>query len=190
MLSDFIGPPLPMIPPSYGRGGPAPYVVPPHAGADMRVGGGGGVGFNGYPAIEHGRGFVAGGFTDRNGGGGGRGFGDRRGSDGGRGGGFVGRGRGGSFSGGRGGGRGGYDGGRGGRNRGDDLDNISLPKQDFGGLVPFKKDFYVESLSVRAMSEQEVMMYRAKRDITIEGHDVPKPIRIFQEANFPGIASF
>ncbi|KAK4479365.1 hypothetical protein RD792_014877 [Penstemon davidsonii] len=188
-------------PPSYGRGGPAPYgglpVAPPYMAGGARVGEGG-VGF------EAGHG---GGFADRWEGGEGRGFsgrgfynggiedrrGDGRGREGWRGGGISERGfdRNGSsrsFGSTRGGGRGGFDGGpggRGGRPRGDDLDNIALPKQDFGGLVAFKKDFYVESPSVRAMTEQEVTMYRATREITIEGHDVPKPIRIFQEANFP-----
>lgn len=99
-----------------------------------------------------------------------------------------------SFSGGRGGGRsvfdGGRGGGRGGRHGGasrGDLDHIALPKQDFGSLVPFEKNFYVETPSVQAMSEQEAMLYRARREITVEGYDVPKPIRHFQEANFPGI---
>ncbi|KAH6815778.1 P-loop containing nucleoside triphosphate hydrolases superfamily protein [Perilla frutescens var. frutescens] len=188
---DLIGPPPMMIPPpmpsgappSYGRG--APQVAPPHMVGGAR---------NGYQ-IEHGvgRGFGAGrssGFSDRGGGGGqfgGRGnsysgVGDRRGDGIGH---FSGR----SFDhgrdGGRGAGFGGGRGGRGGRPRGDDLDNISLPKPDFSGLIPFKKDFYVESPSVRAMTEQEVIMYRARREITIEGHDVPKPIRMFQEAGFP-----
>ncbi|KAA8542255.1 hypothetical protein F0562_023609 [Nyssa sinensis] len=105
----------------------------------------------------------------------------------------AGRGGGRSFGGGRGGGRS-FDGGRGGGSgrggrhtagsRGD-LDNIVLPKQDFGNLVPFEKSFYIESPSVRAMTEQDVMLYRARREITVEGHDVPKPIRMFQEANFP-----
>ncbi|XP_042042765.1 DEAD-box ATP-dependent RNA helicase 20-like [Salvia splendens] len=196
---DLVGPPPMMIPPpmpggappSYGRGGP--HVAPPFTVGGAR---------SGYQ-IDHGagRGFGAGyggGFTDRGRGGGGGGFGgrghsyngvgDRSGHEGGRGGQFSGRsfdhGRGGGFGGGRGfsGGRG----GRGGRSRGDDLDNISLPKPDFSGLIPFKKDFYVESPSVRAMTEQEVMMYRARREITVEGHDVPKPIRMFEEASFPG----
>ncbi|KAG8378790.1 hypothetical protein BUALT_Bualt07G0021600 [Buddleja alternifolia] len=200
--------------PSYGRGGPAPYggptVAPPHIGGGARVGGGGGArvgggggGFNGYPGVEHGvgRGFQVGpggGFSDRGGGGGGRGFGGRGSSHGGfgdrRGDGRGGRdfdlGRGGGRSGfsGRGGGRGGFNGGRGGRGgkpRGDDLDAIALPRPDFRGLIAFKKDFYVESPSVRAMTEQEVMMYRARREITVEGQDVPKPIRMFHEANFP-----
>ncbi|KAG0452090.1 hypothetical protein HPP92_026140 [Vanilla planifolia] len=35
------------------------------------------------------------------------------------------------------------------------------------------------------MSEQEVMLYRNRRDITVEGRDVPKPVRFFREANFP-----
>ncbi|KAI0529446.1 hypothetical protein KFK09_001996 [Dendrobium nobile] len=67
----------------------------------------------------------------------------------------------------------------------DDLDNIVLPKQNFHGLIPFEKDFYVESPSVKAMSEQEATLYRRRRDITVEGYDIPKPIRFFQEANFP-----
>uniref|UniRef100_A0A2P2JKQ5 RNA helicase n=1 Tax=Rhizophora mucronata TaxID=61149 RepID=A0A2P2JKQ5_RHIMU len=35
------------------------------------------------------------------------------------------------------------------------------------------------------MSEHEAMMFRARKEITIEGRDVPKPIRMFQEANLP-----
>lgn len=177
----MIPPPMPGgAPPSYGRGGP--HVAPPHMVGGAR---------NGYH-FEHdvGRGFGAGrgsGFGERFGSRGynNSGFVDRRGDGGGREGA-----RGGHFSG-RGfdHGRGGFGGGRGGRGsrpRGDDLDNISLPKPDFSGLVPFKKDFYVESPSVRAMTEQEVMMYRARREITVEGHDVPKPIRLFEEASLPG----
>lgn len=181
----MIPPPMPGgAPPIYGRGGPAhvgPPMPPPHMAGGAR---------GGYRGIEHGvgRGFRAvrgGGFTDRGGGGRGGGFGGRGFSGGG-----IGGRRGGHVSGrgfDRGGGRGG---GRGGRTRGDDLDNISLPKPDFSGLIAFKKDFYVESPSVMAMSEQEVTMYRARREITIEGHDVPKPIRMFQEANFPGNSLF
>jgi ATP-dependent RNA helicase DDX5/DBP2 len=93
------------------------------------------------------------------------------------------------------GGRGGGSGGRGGRGSGagrggksrDDLDNIVLPRQDFKNLVPFEKNFYVEGPEVQAMSEQEVFTYRARREITVEGRDVPKPVRFFHEANFPGI---
>lgn len=103
----------------------------------------------------------------------------------------MGRGRGGG-----GGGRAGAHGFRGsarggGRHGGgssrDDLNNIALPKQDFKNLVPFEKNFYVECPAVRAMSEQEVLHYRASREITVQGNDVPKPVRMFHEANFPGI---
>lgn len=92
-----------------------------------------------------------------------------------------------------GGGRGrGFDGGRGWGGRGpgrsrDDLDNIVLAKQDFHNLTPFEKNFYVEHPALEAMSEQDVTLYRKGRDITVEGRDVPKPIRFFTEANFPGI---
>ncbi|XP_027917790.1 DEAD-box ATP-dependent RNA helicase 20-like isoform X2 [Vigna unguiculata] len=94
---------------------------------------------------------------------------------------------------GRGGGRGGVHSFRGSRRGGrhdggssrDDLNNITLPKQSFKNLVPFEKNFYVECPAVRAMSEQEIMHYRASREITVQGHDVPKPVRMFHEANFP-----
>ncbi|PPS10591.1 hypothetical protein GOBAR_AA10039 [Gossypium barbadense] len=43
---------------------------------------------------------------------------------------------------------------------------------------------------LREMTEQEVMFYRRTRDITVQGHDVPKPIRMFRDANFPGIYIF
>ncbi|XP_043707383.1 DEAD-box ATP-dependent RNA helicase 20-like isoform X2 [Telopea speciosissima] len=114
-----------------------------------------------------------------------------RGGSGIRGGWDRGRGRGGGrgFNAGRGGGRAssGRGGGRGrdGGNSKGDLNSIALPKQDFGGLVPFEKSFYVESPSVHAMTDQEVGLYRTRREITVEGYDVPKPIRLFQEANFP-----
>lgn len=163
-------------------------------GGDTSFGRGGGGGREGGPGGGGGgRGVYSSHGGGRAGGGGGRGFGGRsfdggraggRGSDAGRGSGGRGfGGRGGmGFDGGRGGGRGGRHGG----SRGD-LDNIALPKQDFGNIVPFEKNFYIETPSVRAMSEQDVMLYRARREITVEGHDVPRPIRRFEEGNFPGI---
>ncbi|KAJ4972754.1 hypothetical protein NE237_005928 [Protea cynaroides] len=77
-----------------------------------------------------------------------------------------------SFGSGRGGGRT----REGGNSRGE-LNGIALPKQDFGDFVPFEKSFYVESPSVRSMTEDEVALYRARREITVDGYDVPKPIR-------------
>ncbi|KAJ4712406.1 DEAD-box ATP-dependent RNA helicase [Melia azedarach] len=174
--SDLMGlPPQLGPPPLIGRGGPAPHGGPPPPASfpgrglgavpgpyppvgrfDVGRGGGGGRGFSG------GRGMPNGHSGDRRGGGG-------RGFDSGRG---------------RGGGRGGRHGSSSSGYR-DDLDKVSLPKQDFGNLVPFEKNFYVESPAIRSMTETEVRMYRARRDITVEGHDVPKPIRMFEEANFP-----
>ncbi|KAF3783218.1 DEAD-box ATP-dependent RNA helicase 30 [Nymphaea thermarum] len=86
------------------------------------------------------------------------------------------------------GGRGGGGGFRGGRDFGRpsaDLNSVSLPKEDFGNLKPFEKDFYVECPSVQAMTDQDVALYRKKRDITVEGHDIPKPVGQFHEASFP-----
>lgn len=172
-----------MRPPVASRVGPVPYGAPYAA----PVPSGFGPAAHGNPIPP----FVppSGGFSVGRGGGfGGRG-GDRKYDTGRYSGGGGGRGRGGgSF---RGGGRGGRGGGFGGRHGGgsskDDLNNISLPKQDFRNLVPFEKNFYIESPAVRAMSEQEVLQYRASRDITVQGQDVPRPIRSFHEANFPGI---
>ncbi|XP_047054891.1 DEAD-box ATP-dependent RNA helicase 30-like [Lolium rigidum] len=90
------------------------------------------------------------------------------------------------YGGGRGGGGGFHGGGgRGGGNGRDGLDSISLQKPDFRGLIPFEKSFYVECPEVQAMSETDVAQYRQLRDITVEGREVPKPIRFFHEANFP-----
>ncbi|GAV64600.1 DEAD domain-containing protein/Helicase_C domain-containing protein [Cephalotus follicularis] len=163
--SDLIGPPRSVALPlmggpasaSYGRGEPygGPRPTP--------------FGGSAYPSFQP----PVGRFDIGRGGGGG----DRRGGRGGTHGGMRG-GR--SFGAGRGG-----RGGGGGRGSRGDLDGIALPKQDFGNLVPFDKNFYIETPSVRAMTEQEAMVFRARREITVQGNDVPKPIRMFHEATFP-----
>ncbi|XP_071742437.1 DEAD-box ATP-dependent RNA helicase 20-like [Rutidosis leptorrhynchoides] len=58
-------------------------------------------------------------------------------------------------------------------------------KVDLDGLTPFEKNFYVESPNVAKMSESEVEEYRTKREITVEGRDVPKPVKTFEDARFP-----
>lgn len=40
-----------------------------------------------------------------------------------------------------------------------------------------------------AMTEEEVEAYRRKREITVEGRDVPKPVREFRDVGFPGSCS-
>jgi ATP-dependent RNA helicase DDX5/DBP2 len=57
---------------------------------------------------------------------------------------------------------------------------------DLDGLTPFEKNFYVESPSVAAMSDKEVEEYRLRREITVEGRDVPKPVKSFRDVGFPG----
>ena len=70
-----------------------------------------------------------------------------------------------------------------------DLDNIVLPKEEFEGLIPFEKNFYVEHPEVASLTEDEVAAYRKRRQITVEGRDIPKPVRTFDEASFPGTYS-
>nr|KAJ0208931.1 hypothetical protein LSAT_V11C400187790 [Lactuca sativa] len=215
-LPPTAGPPAVGAAPNYVRGGPAPFRGPPapppsFVGGGRAAGsgyppfepgvrggfnigaGGGGRGGRGFGSGRDGGGRMSNGGFDGGRDRGGRGFNSSRGGSrvgrgfdrgyqgGGREGGRGGRGGGRSFDGGRGGGRG----GRGSGSKGD-LDSIALPKQDFGNLVPFEKNFYIEFPSVRDMTDQEVAVYRGRREITVEGHDVPKPIRMFHEAGFPG----
>lgn len=142
---------------------PAPAPLP--FGVSPSMGQGRGGGFGG--GVRGGRGGFGGRGFDRGGGRGGRGGG--RGSDGGRFGSRVG------------------GGGRSGRG---ELKDMPLPLEGLKGLIPFEKNFYVESASVKAMSEQDVVLYRRSRDITVEGRDVPKPIRAFHDANFPSMLDY
>ncbi|BFG24291.1 hypothetical protein CerSpe_105650 [Prunus speciosa] len=67
-----------------------------------------------------------------------------------------------------------------------DYDGAESPRKfDLDGLTPFEKNFYVESPEVERMSEKEVEKYRQLREITIEGRDVPKPIKSFHDTGFP-----
>eukprot|EP00897_Mesotaenium_endlicherianum_P008198 jgi/Mesen1/7406/ME000388S06621 len=106
---------------------------------------------------------------------------------GGTGGGFGGGGFGGGGFGGGGFGGGGFGGGGGGGYGGNkrDLDNIVLPSENFDNLSTFEKNFYVEHPAVTACTDEEVEAYRRKRQISIEGRLVPKPVRTFEEASFP-----
>lgn len=64
--------------------------------------------------------------------------------------------------------------------------NESPRKLDLDGLTPFEKNFYVESPAVAAMTDAEVEEYRKLREITVEGRDIPKPVKSFRDVGFPG----
>ncbi|XP_010534902.1 PREDICTED: DEAD-box ATP-dependent RNA helicase 20 isoform X1 [Tarenaya hassleriana] len=67
-----------------------------------------------------------------------------------------------------------------------DYDGPGSPrKQDLDGLIPFEKNFYAESPAVAAMTEAEVENYRQRREITVEGRDIPKPVKNFHDVGFP-----
>lgn len=83
------------------------------------------------------------------------------------------------------GGGGSYYGGFQGSGSKRDFDSISLPKQDFENLAPFKKNFYEEVEDIASMTEDEVREYRERREITVDGRDVPKPVKSFRDAGFP-----
>ena len=63
-------------------------------------------------------------------------------------------------------------------------------KSELDGLTPFEKNFYVETQSIAAMSESDVEEYRRRREITVEGKDVPKPVKSFNDVGFPGSELF
>lgn len=68
--------------------------------------------------------------------------------------------------------------------------SVESPKKqpDLDGLTPFEKNFYVESPSVAAMTEAQVEEYRRMREITVEGRDIPKPVKSFRDVGFPGMS--
>ncbi|MBA0594949.1 hypothetical protein Gorai_011832, partial [Gossypium raimondii] len=67
-----------------------------------------------------------------------------------------------------------------------DYDGAEPPRKlDLDGLTPFEKNFYIESPLVAAMSDAEVEDYRRRREITVEGRDVPKPVNSFRDIGFP-----
>ena len=94
---------------------------------------------------------------------------------------------GGSFGGGYGGGAGGgYGGGYGGGDRFDDFGaNLKALDWQSEQLVPFQKDFYQEHADVTAMTEGQVWEARHELEINVITGNAPRPVRTFEEANFP-----
>ncbi|KAG2018100.1 RNA helicase [Coprinopsis cinerea AmutBmut pab1-1] len=90
-----------------------------------------------------------------------------------------------------GGGHGGYGGGGGGGWGGHDdrMSNLGggLRSVDWANtrLERFEKNFYVEDKRITAMSEREVEEFRRSKDIRVQGRNVPRPIRSFDECGFP-----
>jgi ATP-dependent RNA helicase DDX5/DBP2 len=89
-----------------------------------------------------------------------------------------------SYGGGGGGGYGGGGGGAygGGSTLGSNLHNIDFSKEQ---LVPFEKNFYLEHPEVTKRSEKEAEEWRASKNISVTGRDVPKPVLTFEEASMP-----
>lgn len=91
------------------------------------------------------------------------------------------------------GGRGGRDGGFGGRmggggGRSKDMmagETLRKPHWDMSRLPRFERNFYKEDPSVTAKSDMEVQQWRASKEITIQGMNVPKPICRFEEGGLP-----
>ncbi|KAM0748601.1 RNA helicase [Meredithblackwellia eburnea MCA 4105] len=94
-------------------------------------------------------------------------------------------------SGGGGGGYGSYGGGGGGFGGGgfDRMDGLgaTLRRQnwDMASLVPFEKNFYDEDRHVTDRSQREIDEFRREKEISIFGHDVPRPVTNFNEVGFP-----
>lgn len=63
----------------------------------------------------------------------------------------------------------------------------SLGKVDWdsASLTRFEKNFYTEDPRVSQRSEQEVAEFRAKKQMTIQGSSVPRPVFSFDEAGYP-----
>ncbi|KAK4011364.1 hypothetical protein OUZ56_020479 [Daphnia magna] len=64
-------------------------------------------------------------------------------------------------------------------------DKLRKPRWEMDRLQPFEKNFYKPHPNLAVKSIHEVEQYRASKDITIRGRDVPFPITSFDEANFP-----
>ncbi|KAG0991645.1 hypothetical protein G6F57_004003 [Rhizopus arrhizus] len=56
---------------------------------------------------------------------------------------------------------------------------------DISALPKFEKNFYTEHPQVAQRTPEEVEAIRAASSMTVTGYGVPKPIKAFEEANFP-----
>ncbi|KAM6175788.1 putative ATP-dependent RNA helicase DDX5 isoform 2-T2 [Erethizon dorsatum] len=58
-------------------------------------------------------------------------------------------------------------------------------KWNLDELPKFEKNFYQEHPDLARRTAQEVETYRRSKEITVRGHNCPKPVLNFYEANFP-----
>jgi ATP-dependent RNA helicase DDX5/DBP2 len=56
---------------------------------------------------------------------------------------------------------------------------------DLSTLPKFEKSFYKEHEDVAARSQAEVDAFRKEKEMSVKGHDVPRPVETFDEAGFP-----
>lgn len=63
-------------------------------------------------------------------------------------------------------------------------DSLVKPMWDLSSLEPIEKDFYKPHADVDSRTEEEVEMFRAAKEITVSGNNVPRPNQVFDEGNF------
>ncbi|XP_026762611.1 uncharacterized protein LOC113521307 [Galleria mellonella] len=64
-------------------------------------------------------------------------------------------------------------------------DSLVKPIWDLSNLEPIQKDFYKPHPNVEARSDEEVQLFRATKEITVSGNNIPRPNQMFDEGNFP-----
>ncbi|XP_025902521.1 probable ATP-dependent RNA helicase DDX5 isoform X2 [Nothoprocta perdicaria] len=64
-------------------------------------------------------------------------------------------------------------------------EKLTKKKWNLDELPKFEKNFYQEHPDVVRRTAQEVEQYRSSKEVTVRGHNCPKPIINFYEANFP-----
>ena len=64
-------------------------------------------------------------------------------------------------------------------------EKLRKPKWEMDRLPVFEKNFYKPHPNLTSKSSHEVEQYRASKEITIRGKNVPYPITSFDEACFP-----
>uniref|UniRef100_A0A803T286 DNA polymerase subunit gamma-2 n=1 Tax=Anolis carolinensis TaxID=28377 RepID=A0A803T286_ANOCA len=73
----------------------------------------------------------------------------------------------------------------GGKKFGNPGEKLTKKKWNLDELPKFEKNFYQEHPDVARRPMQEIEQYRGSKEITVKGHNCPKPVMNFYEANFP-----